>query len=44
MSQHEEVDYSNKGAKFLKVLLFFALFIIFLIWIYQQNQNGLPGQ
>jgi hypothetical protein len=42
MAHHgEDHGYGRKGAFFLRFLLFFALFIIMLIWIYNKNQQGL---
>jgi len=42
MAHHEEdMNYGKKGACFLRFLLFLALFIILLIWIYNKNQQGL---
>lgn len=33
----ESPNYSRKGSCFLQFVLFFVLFIILLIWIYQKN-------
>jgi len=42
MSENQEdLNYGSKGACFGKFLLFFALFIILLIWIYQKNGDFL---
>ncbi len=37
-------NYGKKGGCVGKGLLYLALFIIMLIWIYQMNKNGLPPQ
>ncbi len=34
-----EVNYGKKGSCFGKFILFFALFIILLIWVYYKNFN-----
>lgn len=36
-------NYGQKGKTFGKIVLFIALFIILLIWIYGKNQAGLPA-
>jgi len=33
----DDLNYGSKGACFGKFLLFLAIFIILLIWIYQKN-------
>lgn len=38
----EEINYGKKGSTVGWVAVYFILFIILLIWVYGQNQNGLP--
>lgn len=39
----EEIDYDKKGYKFAWFFVYFFLFIITLIWIYNQNFVDIPG-
>jgi len=38
----EEIDYKKKGGTMGWVAVYLIMFIIMLIWIYGQNQQGLP--
>ncbi len=44
MSAHgpEEVNYGKKGGFMAKAIIGFIVFIILLIWVYQQNFKDLP--
>lgn len=36
-------NYGQKGKTFGKIVIFFVLFIILMIWIYGKNQLGVPA-
>ncbi len=38
----EEINYSGKAGCLMWGLIYTALFIILLIWIYHRNGDGLP--